>query len=166
MATHSSVLAWRIPWTEKPGRLQSMGSHRVGHDWSDLAAAYFLILSLCSSILFPCEVSILITNSLKYGKLFWWVICLISYFCRAFFFFSCSLTWNKFLCLLNLLNFLQLCERSYLYQSCRGVLVWTCPCAVCVLRGFGTELEQSGPRSWLPQGVLAADSMVGSWEGG
>ena len=39
METHSSVLAWRIPWTEKPGRLQSMGSHRVGHDWSDLAAA-------------------------------------------------------------------------------------------------------------------------------
>ena len=32
MATHSSVLAWRIPWTEKPGRLQSMGSHRVGHN--------------------------------------------------------------------------------------------------------------------------------------
>ena len=32
MATHSSVLAWRTPWTEKPGRLQSMGSHRVGHD--------------------------------------------------------------------------------------------------------------------------------------
>ena len=36
MATHSSVLAWRIPWTERPGRLQSMGSHRVGHDWGDL----------------------------------------------------------------------------------------------------------------------------------
>ena len=32
MATHSSVLAWTIPGTEKPGRLQSMGSHRVGHD--------------------------------------------------------------------------------------------------------------------------------------
>ena len=32
MATHSSILAWRIPWTEKPGGLQSMGSHRVGHD--------------------------------------------------------------------------------------------------------------------------------------
>ena len=39
MATHSSTLAWKIPWTEKPGRLQSMGSQRVGHDWSDLAAA-------------------------------------------------------------------------------------------------------------------------------
>ena len=32
MATHSSILAWRIPWTEEPGRLQSLGSNRVGHD--------------------------------------------------------------------------------------------------------------------------------------
>ena len=32
MTTHSSILAWRIPWTEKPGGLQSMGSQRVGHD--------------------------------------------------------------------------------------------------------------------------------------
>ena len=31
-ATHSSILAWKIPWMEKPGRLQSMGSQRVGHD--------------------------------------------------------------------------------------------------------------------------------------
>ena len=33
-ATHSSTLAWKIPWTEEPGRLQSMGSWRVGHDWA------------------------------------------------------------------------------------------------------------------------------------
>ena len=39
MATHSSVLAWRIPGTEKPGGLPSLGSHRVGHNWRDLAAA-------------------------------------------------------------------------------------------------------------------------------
>ena len=39
MATHSSVLAWRIPGTGNPGGLASMGSHRVGHDWSYLAAA-------------------------------------------------------------------------------------------------------------------------------
>ena len=38
MATHSTVLAWRIPGTEEPGGLPSMGSHTVGHDWSDLAA--------------------------------------------------------------------------------------------------------------------------------
>ena len=40
MATHSSILAWRIPWTEEPGRLLSMGSHRVRHDWSDLACMH------------------------------------------------------------------------------------------------------------------------------
>ena len=52
MAAHSSVLAWRIPGTGELGGLPSMGSHRVGHDWSDLAAAavyicqrYFLNLS-------------------------------------------------------------------------------------------------------------------------
>ena len=32
VATHSSILAWRVPWTEEPGRLQSMGSQRVGHN--------------------------------------------------------------------------------------------------------------------------------------
>ena len=39
MATHSSILAWRIPGTEEPGGLPFMGSHRVGHDCCDLAAA-------------------------------------------------------------------------------------------------------------------------------
>ena len=34
MATQSSILAWRIPWTEEPGGLQSMGLQRVGHDWA------------------------------------------------------------------------------------------------------------------------------------
>ena len=37
MATHASILAWRIPWTEEPGRLQSRRSNRVGHAWSNLA---------------------------------------------------------------------------------------------------------------------------------
>ena len=55
MATHSSILAWRIPETPEPGGLPSMGSHRVGHDWDDLtvmlhipiadtARAYFLLM--------------------------------------------------------------------------------------------------------------------------
>ena len=39
MATHSSILAWRIPGMGEPGGLPSMGSHRVGDNWSDLAAA-------------------------------------------------------------------------------------------------------------------------------
>ena len=43
MATHSSVLAWRIPGMAEPGGLPSMGSHGVRHDWSDLAATVILI---------------------------------------------------------------------------------------------------------------------------
>ena len=46
MATHSSVLAWRIPGMEEPGGLLSMGSHRFGHNWRDLAAAAAVSLSL------------------------------------------------------------------------------------------------------------------------
>ena len=45
MATHSSVLAWRIPGMVEPGGLPSMGSQRVGHDWSDLAAAAAALFS-------------------------------------------------------------------------------------------------------------------------
>ena len=41
MATHSSILAWKIPWTEGPGRLQSMGSQRVGHNWA--TSLYFTL---------------------------------------------------------------------------------------------------------------------------
>ena len=44
MATHSSVLSWRIPGTGEPSGLPSMGSHRVGHDWRDLAAAAATLL--------------------------------------------------------------------------------------------------------------------------
>ena len=44
MATYSSVLAWRIPGTGQPGGLPTVGSHRVGHNWSDLAAAAAAIL--------------------------------------------------------------------------------------------------------------------------
>ena len=46
MAIHSSVLAWRIPGTGEPGGLPSMGLHRVGHDWSELAAAAAAVHSL------------------------------------------------------------------------------------------------------------------------
>ena len=45
MATHSSILAWSIPGTEEPGRLLLMESHRIGQDWSDLAAAAAWILT-------------------------------------------------------------------------------------------------------------------------
>ena len=43
MAPHSSTLAWKIPWTEEPGRLQSMGSLRVGHDWATSLSLFTLL---------------------------------------------------------------------------------------------------------------------------
>ena len=57
MATHSSVLAWRIPGTGEPGGLPSMGLHGVGHDWSDLAAAAAALRGLWfpQSIMFHCN---------------------------------------------------------------------------------------------------------------
>ena len=49
MTTHSSILAWRIPGTGEPGGLPSVGSHRVGHDWSDLAAPLLSLSKTLSS---------------------------------------------------------------------------------------------------------------------
>ena len=56
MATHSSVLAWRIPWTEKSGRLQSMGLHRVGQI---LVTASKLLVAACRILSFPTRDRIL-----------------------------------------------------------------------------------------------------------
>ena len=85
MATHSSVLAWRIPGTGEPGGLPSMGWHRVGHDWSDLAAAAAaggvskdILLDLCQRVFclcFPLRaiVSGLTFRSLVHFDLFLWI---------------------------------------------------------------------------------------------
>ena len=54
MATHSSVLAWRIPGTGEPGGLPSMESHRVGNNWSDLAAAAGTKAYFHNKIIFQC----------------------------------------------------------------------------------------------------------------
>ena len=51
MATHSTTLAWKIPWTEEPGGLQSMGWQRVGHDWSNLSCMHACYKRLANMIL-------------------------------------------------------------------------------------------------------------------
>ena len=61
MATHSSVLAWRIPGTGEPGGLPSMGLHRVGHGWSDLAAAAAVFHGM-DILLIGCSQIFTITN--------------------------------------------------------------------------------------------------------
>jgi len=55
MTTHSSFLAWRIPGTGEPGGLPSMGSHRVGHDWSDLATAAAVKDMVFPVVIYGCE---------------------------------------------------------------------------------------------------------------
>ena len=75
MATHSSVLAWRIPGTGDPGGLPSMGSHRVGHDWRDLAvaaaaAAYLLFHHQYSHFIIFSEMETP-TDNTSWKDLFW-----------------------------------------------------------------------------------------------
>ena len=61
-ATHSSVLAWRIPGSAEPGGLPSMGLHRVGYDWSDLATAAFIYFFFCC-LCFWCHMQEITTKS-------------------------------------------------------------------------------------------------------
>ena len=79
MATHSSVLAWRIPGTGEPGGLPSMGSHRVGHDWSDLAAELGYIFTYHPYALFlPLKHIMIVVLSMKIYEAFS-NICIVIY---------------------------------------------------------------------------------------
>ena len=75
MAIHSSVLAWRIPWTGEPVGLLSMGMHRVRHDWSDLAAAairdgvyYMFGISFTSTLIY---LAFLVAQMVKHLAAMW-----------------------------------------------------------------------------------------------
>ena len=74
MATHSSILAWKIPWTEEPGRLQYMGSQRVGHDGAtslSVRSTLDIYQQICTGEeLYKCN---------DCGKAFWKKICLIEH---------------------------------------------------------------------------------------
>ena len=63
MATHSSVLAWRIPGTGEPGGLPSMGSHRVRHDWSDLAVAVAVLYN--NLALWTSDIRVMVKSRIK-----------------------------------------------------------------------------------------------------
>ena len=78
MATHSSVLAWRIPEPGEPGELPSLGSHRIGHDWSDLAAwsSDGVHVLMC---LFVIHMSSLLKRPFKHCPFFDWLLLLLSF---------------------------------------------------------------------------------------
>ena len=52
MATHSSILTWKIPWTEEPGGLQSIGLQKVGHNWATNTLTFILVLLFCAFLFF------------------------------------------------------------------------------------------------------------------
>ena len=111
MATHSSVLAWRIPRTVEPGGLPSLGSYRVGHDWSNLAVA-------------AAEVSETILSSFHS---FYFILLFRSYFCHfifqltdSFFCFRYSAI-NSFQSIFNFSSIVCLCIQ----------LVPCCCCCCC-----------------------------------
>ena len=114
MATHSSTLAWRIPGMGEPGGLPSMGSHRVGHDWSDLAAAtaidrYELI-------------SILVLD-------FWFVFAVLFYSYFSFFLCGLIILLNGILVTLSLL---------FLFICCRFLISSYYEVYVCLPVGMST----------------------------
>ena len=86
MATLSNILAWRILWTEEPGGLQSMRSHRVGHDWSDLTHTHTHTSMCCLLVSFILSLFLLYTffsiNLMYFVILFYvlyWLITHISF---------------------------------------------------------------------------------------
>ena len=71
MAIHSSILAWRIPWTEELGRLQFMGSQRVGHNWATNTTTATILLAELFKILKDDAVKVLTQYARKSGKQQW-----------------------------------------------------------------------------------------------
>ena len=81
-ATHSSILAWKIPWTEEPGRLQSMGSQRVKHDWAQVwllkfeklkvnyIVSYLLIIDLNSRFSLAFVLYLMTSNNIFFTQIF------------------------------------------------------------------------------------------------
>ena len=128
MATHSSVLAWRIPGTGEPGGLPSMGSHRVGHDWSDLAAAAAITrLNLAASSLLQTYKSIICQCDV-FGKCFWFLSIFVSVLTPCS---HCEITWMQILQLYkwNMTICLQILfiKRAYIFNNCRkkhGIKAW------------------------------------------
>ena len=101
MATHSSVLALRIPGMGEPGGLQSMGSHRVGHDWSDFAASSLLITDyskiLTVFVLIIYTLSFVNTNHGLELSVFWYEFYLQICIFSKFYFYCCLALefWNS-----------------------------------------------------------------------
>ena len=122
MATHSSVLAWRIPGTGEPGGLPSMGSHRVGHEWSNLAAA--AAAAACGHFCFFFS-----SPNTRFLRFIYVATCIDdSFYCQLVFYcivtkqFAYSLTyrWTSEFWFLVIIN------NKTVMNFCLHVFIWTC----------------------------------------
>ena len=119
MATHSSILAWRIPWTEEPGGLQSTGLQRVGHDWAT-SRHFNLLESQC----YYFQSTVLLTLFLSFtfcfanffiSVLFKYIFVLPLLFSFSMFIFISLVDRKVFLKLVLRISLLSPCSRFYFY---------------------------------------------------
>ena len=117
MATHSSILTWRIPWTESPGGLQSMGSQRVGHDWVTKQACVYMrnmcILRLFGVLIYKCQLS-----QIGWG-------CFSTCLCLCFFvcIFLRKIWFHLVLFFVSPVNFGSICFETRLLGACKFIFL-------------------------------------------
>ena len=165
MATPSSVLAWRIPGTGEPGGLPSMGSHRVGHDWSDLAIS---TLSVCPTVPFlpPLMVyTTLFSTSwslflpLKWASLYHFsrvhIYVLICNVCFSFWLTSLCMTDSRSTHISTMTQFHSFLWLSNIPSECLDSCCWNWESLLSLHPSWHTA--QSLPsisRKWLPGALL------------
>ena len=98
MATHSSVLAWRIPGTGEPGGLPSMGLHRVRHDWSDLVAA---AAAIGKCMIVPHQRDTALLSPLQFLQCLSWTSCSVDWYCTTNFPGSPACIWTSSIYIYN-----------------------------------------------------------------
>ena len=141
MAAHFSILAWRIPWTEKPGGLSSMGSQRVRHNWSDLAAYMSINININKyiykwiTLLYPWN-QYNIVNQPYFNKIKKWIHKIkqpYNFFLRSSVAFYCVMHINSAMKIWTLSNFPQ--PRWYTAALTAARIIFMC--VICVsFQGF------------------------------
>ena len=158
VATHSSVLAWRIPGTGEPGGLPSMGSRRVGHDWSGLAAAAVLY---CACVVYIC----IYIPHLLYPLIYWWnrLLLILATVTNA----ATKIVWICLFRLMYLFSWCWNCDPSFLLYEVAS------PCLVLYVCGFpgssdgkesacsaGDLVQSLGQEDLLEKGMATHSSIL------
>ena len=157
MATQSRILAWKIPWTEDPGRQQSIESQGVRHNWSDLA---------CPHLFINCNKCTILSNMLIIGKSIrvevewvYWTLCTICskfwLFCVIFCIYIYFVSYTEYKCIFYTLN--TVLNEVFCFFLNKGA-VWTQAkiqrkeegtCTMLGTEKFGKKKEWKGTWGWV-----------------